>query len=126
MCVVLCVTYSVCVFCTQCVYMCHSQYVSLRVSLFVCLLCVSLSIQIYNIDNGERFTTYAIRAERGSKIFSLNGAAAHKGSVGDRVIICAYATVAEQELDFHKPRLIYMDAKNNITAAKQSIEAQPA
>lgn len=48
-------------------------------------------IQIYNVDNGERFTTYAIRAENGSKMISVNGAAAHKAKVGDRVIICAYA-----------------------------------
>ena len=46
-------------------------------------------IQIYNVDNGERFTTYAIRAENGSKMISVNGAAAHKAKVGDRVIICA-------------------------------------
>ncbi|MDF5938432.1 aspartate 1-decarboxylase [Pseudomonas aeruginosa] len=49
-------------------------------------------IQIYNVDNGERFTTYAIRAENGSKMISVNGAAAHKAKVGDRVIICAVHT----------------------------------
>src|SRR5690606_14041605 len=48
-------------------------------------------IQIYNIDNGERFTTYAIRGEEGSKMISVNGAAAHKAQPGDRIIICAYA-----------------------------------
>src|SRR3546814_5443188 len=47
-------------------------------------------IQIYNVTNGQRFTTYAIRAEAGSGIISVNGAAAHRAGVGDRVIICAY------------------------------------
>jgi aspartate 1-decarboxylase len=47
-------------------------------------------IQIYNVTNGERFTTYAIRAEAGSRIISVNGAAAHKASPGDRVIICGH------------------------------------
>ena len=55
-------------------------------------------IQIYNIANGERFTTYAIRAEAGSRTISVNGAAAHKATPGDRVIICAYAGLDEAEL----------------------------
>lgn len=83
-------------------------------------------IQIYNIDNGERFTTYAIKAERGSKIFSLNGAAAHKGSIGDRVIICTYAVIQEQEFDNHRPCLIYLNSDNNITRTKNSIGTQAA
>jgi len=83
-------------------------------------------IQIYNIDNGERLTTYAIKAKRGTKIFSLNGAAAHKGNVGDRIIICTYAVIQEQELDNHHPCLIYLNSENNISAVKNTIEAQPA
>ena len=54
-------------------------------------------IQIYNVTNGERFTTYAIRAEGGSRVISVNGAAAHKASPGDRVIICAYAAMDAAE-----------------------------
>ena len=50
-------------------------------------------IQIYNVTNGERFTTYAIRGEEGSGIISVNGAAAHKAGVGDTVIIAAYASM---------------------------------
>src|SRR3990172_12810145 len=65
-------------------------------------------IQIYNINNGERFTTYAIRAAEGSGIISVNGAAAHKASPGDRVIICIYATVDEQQLSTFNPTLIYL------------------
>ena len=70
-------------------------------------------IQIYNIDNGERFTTYAIRGEEGSGIISVNGAAAHKASVNDRVIICVYANYDEKELDNFKPRLVYINSADN-------------
>ncbi|WP_121216595.1 aspartate 1-decarboxylase, partial [Pseudomonas aeruginosa] len=72
-------------------------------------------IQIYNVDNGERFTTYAIRAENGSKMISVNGAAAHKAKVGDRVIICAYAHYSEAELASHKPRMLYMAPGNQLS-----------
>ena len=71
-------------------------------------------IQIYNIDNGERFTTYAIRAEAGSGVISINGAAAHKARPGDRVIICAYGGMSEQEARQHKPKLVYLDEHNRV------------
>ena len=83
-------------------------------------------IQIYNISNGERFTTYAIRAEEGSKIISVNGAAAHKASPGDRIIICSYADMEEKEFKQFKPTLIYLDEKNDIRDIKHSIPAQAA
>jgi aspartate 1-decarboxylase len=83
-------------------------------------------IDIYNITNGERFTTYAIRAEAGSKIISVNGAAAHKAGVGDRVIICAYVGLTNQEADIHKPILVYMDENNNIRNTCNYIPAQAA
>lgn len=83
-------------------------------------------IQIYNISNGERFTTYAIRAEKGTGIISVNGAAAHKASVGDRIIICAYGSYTEAELLNHKPRLVYLDANNNITRSGNTIPVQVA
>src|SRR5690348_8575732 len=60
-------------------------------------------IQIYNVTNGERFTTYAIRGEEGSRIISINGAAAHKAGVGDTIIICAYSSYSEAELINFKP-----------------------
>ena len=63
-------------------------------------------IHIYNINNGERFITYAIRAEAGSGIISVNGAAAHKANPGDRVIICAYAQLAQHEATAFKPKLV--------------------
>ncbi|MBE9533234.1 MAG: aspartate 1-decarboxylase [Proteobacteria bacterium] len=83
-------------------------------------------IQIYNVANGERFTTYAIRAEDGSNIISINGAAAHKASPGDRIIICAYGTLDEKDVANFKPTLVYLDEKNNITHMKSSIPVQAA
>lgn len=83
-------------------------------------------IQIYNLANGERFTTYAIRATAGSGTISLNGAAAHKAGIGDRVIICTYATMSEQEAMLHKPKLVYLDARNRITRKGDSIPEQVA
>lgn len=83
-------------------------------------------IQIYNITNGERFTTYAIRAEEGSRVISVNGAAAHKASPGDRVIICSYATLDEKEMARFKPTLIYLDEHNHIVRIKDHIPVQAA
>ncbi|MDM1695677.1 aspartate 1-decarboxylase [Thiopseudomonas alkaliphila] len=83
-------------------------------------------IQIYNVDNGERFTTYAIRGEAGSKIISVNGAAAHKAAVGDRLIICAYAIYDESELDAHQPRILYMDANGDLSHSSHAIPVQLA
>ena len=83
-------------------------------------------IQIYNIANGERFTTYAIRAEHGSKIVSVNGAAAHKASPGDRLIICTYAAMSEQEASRHQPRLVYLNERNEITRTANTTPVQAA
>ncbi len=83
-------------------------------------------IQIYNISNGERFTTYAIRAENASGIISVNGAAAHKAAVGDRVIICAYGSYSEAEILNHAPKLVYLDEKNVILRASNTIPVQVA
>lgn len=83
-------------------------------------------IHIYNIANGERFVTYAIRAEAGSGIISVNGAAAHKASPGDLVIICAYGQLPEVEAARHKPRLVYPDARNRIERIAGEIPVQAA
>jgi aspartate 1-decarboxylase len=83
-------------------------------------------IHIYNLDNGERFTTYAIRAEDNTGIISVNGAAAHKASPGDRVIICSYAVLSQQEAAAFKPTLIYLDADNRIKDTRHSIPVQVA
>ncbi len=83
-------------------------------------------IQIYDVANGERFTTYAIRAEAGSGIISVNGAAAHKARVGDRVIICAYSEMEEGQAKVFKPRLVYLDEVNNVTRTANTIPVQAA
>jgi aspartate 1-decarboxylase len=83
-------------------------------------------IQIYNLNNGERFTTYAIRAENGSRVISVNGAAAHKAGVGHRVIICAYASYSAAELINFKPRLIYVGPNNQIIRSSNAIPVQVA
>ena len=83
-------------------------------------------IDIYNVDNGERFTTYAIRAEKGSKIISVNGAAAHRAKPGHKLIICAYVSLNESEIASHHPRLVYLDEGNVIKDTKNVIPVQVA
>jgi aspartate 1-decarboxylase len=83
-------------------------------------------IDVYNRMNGERFSTYAIRAQEGSGIISVNGAAAHKAKPGDILIICAYGVFEEKELANFKPRLVYVDAGNRITHTRHAIPVQVA
>lgn len=83
-------------------------------------------IDIYNVNNGERFSTYAIRAEEGSGVISVNGAAAHKASVGDLVIICAYGHCDEAEAANFKPTCLYVDRDNRMTHTNQSMPKQAA
>jgi aspartate 1-decarboxylase len=83
-------------------------------------------IDIYNITNGERFTTYAIRAQRGSGVISVNGAAAHKANPGDILIIASYAMYNEIELQKYHPLLVYVDEYNRIIAQRNEIPVQAA
>lgn len=83
-------------------------------------------IQIYNITNGERFTTYAIRAARDSGIISVNGAAAHKANPGDLVIIATYAVYNELEMARYAPELVYVNTDNRLVGTRQSIPIQAA
>lgn len=83
-------------------------------------------IHIYNIDNGERFITYAIRAEAASGMISVNGAAAHKARVNNRLIICSYALIDVLEVEQFKPALVYVDAHNRITRIRHQIPIQAA
>ncbi len=83
-------------------------------------------IQIYNINNGARFTTYAIRAEAGSGIFSVNGAAARLACPGDLIIVCAYAILNNDDANNHKPTLVYFNDKNEVLRAASSIPVQAA
>jgi len=83
-------------------------------------------IEIYNVTNGERFSTYAIRAERNSGIISTNGAAAHKARPNDIVIIATYAQYNALELETYAPELVYVDDQNHIQQIKNKIPAQAA
>ena len=83
-------------------------------------------IHLYNVNNGQRFVTYAIRAENGSGIISVNGAAAPRASVGDLLIICAYAGIDEAAMSRHKPTLVYVDADNRVTRTSNEIPIQAA
>jgi aspartate 1-decarboxylase len=83
-------------------------------------------IDIYNITNGERFSTYAIRAQRGSGVISINGAAAHKANPGDLIIIASYASYNDLELQKYHPDLVYVDSRNHIIDQRQTIPVQAA
>ncbi len=83
-------------------------------------------IDIYNVNNGERFTTYIILAEAGSGTISMNGAAARKVQVGDRVIIGTYAQYTEAELINYKPKLVYLNQDNTVERSANTIPVQVA
>lgn len=75
-------------------------------------------IELYNINNGERFSTYAIRGKRGSGEISLNGAAARRAHLGDLLIICTYAPMTDEEIASYVPKIVFVDDKNHITSLK--------
>jgi aspartate 1-decarboxylase len=81
-------------------------------------------IDIYNVSNGERFHTYIILAEPGSGTFSMNGAAARKVQVGDRLIIATYGYYNAEELAGHRPSLVYLDAENRVERTANTIAMQ--
>jgi aspartate 1-decarboxylase len=76
-------------------------------------------IELYNINNGERFSTYIIKAKRGSGIISLNGAAARKAHVGDHLIICTYGQVNNDEVASHVPKIVLLGEGNAIKEIKK-------
>ncbi len=81
-------------------------------------------IDIYNVNNGERFSTYVILAEAGSGTISMNGAAARKVSVGDQVIIAAYVQMDESEAEDFKPKLVYLTDGNQVARTANTIPVQ--
>ena len=83
-------------------------------------------IQVYNVTNGARFTTYVIEGERDSGVISVNGAAAHHAKPGDLVIIAAYAQMSAAEASVFKPKLVYVDDKNKVTRIGNAIPVQAA
>ncbi|CAM3418822.1 aspartate 1-decarboxylase [Arcobacter aquimarinus] len=77
-------------------------------------LMVGQKVDIVNINNGERFQTYVIKGKAGSKDMCLNGAAARKVEIGDKIIVIAYASYSPAELENYKPTVVLVDDKNNI------------
>lgn len=76
-------------------------------------------IELYNVNNGERFSTYAIKGQRGSGEISLNGAAARKAHLGDLLIICTYAPMTDEEIETYVPKIVFVDDKNKIKGLKK-------
>ena len=89
-------------------------------------ICEYQQIDIYNVNNGERFTTYAICAQRNSGTISVNGAAARKAAPGDILIIATYASYQESELTGYQPLLVYVDEQNRIKRKARCIPMQAA
>ncbi len=83
-------------------------------------------VHIWNVNNGERFSTYAIKGERGSGVISLNGSAARRAQVGDLLIIATFVMLNEAEVDSLKPSLVYVDSNNKMTHSKNAIPVQKA
>lgn len=83
-------------------------------------------VHVWNIANGERFITYAIRAPRGSGTISLNGSAARRASLGDLVIIAAFGLVAEAEVSRTPPRLVFVDEGNRIRETRSEVRGPDA
>jgi len=83
---------------------------------------VGQKIDIVNINNGERFSTYIIPGERGKRDICLNGAAARKVQVGDKIIIIAYASMSEEEADKHNPKIVILEDDNSIAQAFEGLE----
>ncbi|WP_114973460.1 aspartate 1-decarboxylase [Rhodoferax ferrireducens] len=81
-------------------------------------------IHIWNINNGERFITYAIKGERGSGMISVNGSAARRAAVGDLIIIAAFAQVHDDQVAAHVPRLVFVNDKNKQTALRHQVPTQ--
>jgi aspartate 1-decarboxylase len=71
-------------------------------------------VQVVNVNNGARFSTYVIPAPRGSGVLQLNGAAARQGLPGDLVIVISYGVYAEDEAERHSPAVVFVDSKNRI------------
>ncbi len=76
-------------------------------------------VNIYNVSNGERFSTYVIKGEKDSGVICLNGAAAWKAKKGDIIIIASYALIDEGDLQKWRPKCVYLDEKNGIKQKKQ-------
>jgi aspartate 1-decarboxylase len=81
-------------------------------------------VHVWNIDNGERFVTYAIKGRRGSGMVSVNGSAARRAAVGDLVIIAAFAQVPAESVGAFKPKLVFVDEANRRVAQRDFVPVQ--
>ena len=89
-------------------------------------LCENEQVHIWNINNGERFVTYAIKGERGSGMISVNGSAARRASHGDLLIIAAFAQVHEDQVATHQPQLVFVNEKNQQVELRHQVPTQLA
>ncbi len=89
-------------------------------------ICEHEQIHIWNINNGERLVTYAIKGERGTGMISVNGSAALKATVGDLVIIAAFAQVHEDQVTGHEPQLVFVDEHNKQVGLRHHVPTQVA
>ena len=87
-------------------------------------ICEYEQVAIWNVNNGQRFITYAIRGERGSGIISVNGSAARRAAPGDLLIIASFALYDESEMADHQPALVYVDGQNRIVRTSGKIPVQ--
>ncbi|MDO9144482.1 aspartate 1-decarboxylase [Rhodoferax sp.] len=83
-------------------------------------------VHIWNINNGERFITYAIKGERGSGMISVNGSAARRAAVGDLIIIAAFGQIHEDQVASHQPQLVFVDEHNHQTVLRHAVPTQHA
>jgi aspartate 1-decarboxylase len=79
-------------------------------------------VEILNINNGERFETYIIRGKRGQRDMCLNGAAARKVQINDTIIVVAYASYTQEELENYSPTVVLVDEKNDIVEVSTGVE----
>ena len=87
-------------------------------------ICENEQVHIRNIDNGERFVTYAIKGQRGSGMISVNGSAARRACVGDLLIIASFAQVHEDQVKAHAPQLVFVDDANRQTELRHHVPTQ--
>ncbi len=83
---------------------------------------VGQRVDIVNINNGERFSTYLIAGERGKGEMCLNGAAARKVHIGDKIIVISYAQMDKEEADSYKPKIVIVDDDNSISQVIEGLE----
>jgi len=83
---------------------------------------VGQKIDIVDVNNGERFSTYIIPGERGKREMCLNGAAARKVHIGDKIIVIAYASMSEEEAESHLPKIVILNDDNSIAQTFEGLE----